>query len=448
MNLETMKNLDLHICLFILLFFSSCIKINAQKNTPYENKNELLGKWEEKGSSDNTFSINFSQIKGDSIFGQYCAVAKGGRKIDCDTDEIFNIKGIIKDNTIEAVFNSFFDAKNGNAKIVIVDGLLRWMITKDPAGEYYAPKESTLFKTKNISKSVSFNDFYESLPYLKFPIDTKSIELLTGKKCDDIFFNYDFDKSYFIIDTLKVTGKFEVNNLKFIIYNFSLLSEGEAGESDVYLVNAFSENGSYLDNLVISGRLGGEGAADIYSGKLTSSEFFIKIKEAHYESSTGLDYIVSINKTKQYRFNFSTHKFEVLNEKYDCSNLNFNSFYEQVKMSFQQSNTNIIVGDYSLKIKPYLYCTPLSVQNVDKYNDIAYYLGQSGAYPESISLLDIITCQYPTRVVAWLNLADAQWAMTDYQDAKKSYQKYYKLMKEKKKDLKKIPKYVYERIKE
>lgn len=442
-----MKILNLHICLFILLFFSFCKKINAQKDISSENRTELLGIWEENESSDNTFSIDFGKIKGDSIFGQYCAVARGGRKINCDTDEIFNIKGVIKGNTIEAVFSSFFDAKNGKAKIVITESSLKWMITKIPTGEYYAPKESTLIKSGKTSKNVNFKSFYEELPYLKLPIDTNKLQLLTEKKCDDIFFNYDFDKDYFTIDKLGVIGKFEVNNLKFIIYNFSLLGEGEGFEYDVYLVNVFSENGDYLDNLVISGRLGGEGAVDIYSGKLTSNEFFIQIKEVHYEISTGLDYVVYINKMKQYKFNFSTYKFEVLNEKYDCPSQNFNSFYEQVKTSFQQSNTGVIVGDYSLKIRPYLYCTPLTAQNIDKYNDIAYYLEQSSAYPESIFILDIITRKYPTRVVAWLNLADAQWAMEEYQNAKKSYQKYYNLMREQKKDLKKIPEYVYKRMK-
>ncbi|MCO6564664.1 MAG: tetratricopeptide repeat protein [Apibacter sp.] len=443
-----MKILNLYICIFILLFFSFCKKINPQENIPSENRIELLGIWEGKEYTDNTFSINFRKIKGDSIFGQYCAVARGGRKIDCDTDEIFNIKGVIKGNTIEAVFNSFFDAKNGKAKIIVTDGSLKWIITKKPVGECYAPKESILIKSNNTTKNVNFNSFYASLPDLKAPINTKNLQLLTGKKCDDIFFNYDFDKNYFTIENLKVIGKFEVNNLKFIIYNFSLIGKGEGFEDDVYLINAFSENGNYFDNLVISGRLGGEGVSNTYSGKLTTNEIFIQIKEEYYDVSTGLDYTVSINKMRQYNFNFYTHKFEVLNEKYDCTNLNFNYFYEQVKMSFQQSNINVIVGDYSLKIKPYLYCTPLSAENVNKYNDIAYYLEQSGAYTESIFLLDIITRKYPTRAVTWLNLADAQWNIEEYQSAKRLYQKYCKLMKEQKKDLNKIPEYVYERMKE
>jgi hypothetical protein len=441
-----MKILNLHIYLFILLFFNSCKKINAQENTFSENRSELLGMWEKNESSDNTFSINFGKIKGDSIFGQYCAVAREGKKIDCDTSKMFNIKGIIKDNIIEVVFNSFFDAKNGKAKIIITGNSLKWKIIKSPEGECYAPKESVLIKSENTPENSGFINFYNTLFYLKLPTDTKNLQVIAGKKCDNTFFHYDFDKSYFVIDKLNVVGKFEINNLKFIIYNFSLLGEGEGFEDAVYLINVFSENGNYLDNLVISGRLGGEGTTDTYSGKLNSNEFCIQIKEEHYRVSTGLDYTVSINIMKDYKFNFSTRKFELINEKYDCANLNFNSFYEQVKISFQQSNTNVIAGDYSLKIKPCLYCTPLSNQNVDKYNNIGYYLEQSGAYSESIYLLDRITKKYPKRIVAWLNLADAQWAVEEYQNAKKSYQKYYELMKEQKKDLKKIPKYVYERI--
>lgn len=53
----------------------------------------------------------------------------------------------------------------------------------------------------------------------------------------------------------------------------------------------------------------------------------------------------------------------------------------------------------------------------------------------------------PQRVVAMLNLADAQWGMGDEQNAKTSYKKNISQMESQNKDLTKIPQRVFERIK-
>ena len=53
----------------------------------------------------------------------------------------------------------------------------------------------------------------------------------------------------------------------------------------------------------------------------------------------------------------------------------------------------------------------------------------------------------PNRVVVYLNIADCYWELNQKEKAKQNYQKYLSLMKSQKKDLKKIPKRVYERIK-
>lgn len=93
------------------------------------------------------------------------------------------------------------------------------------------------------------------------------------------------------------------------------------------------------------------------------------------------------------------------------------------------------------------YIKDIKIKDTDKLNDVAYYLEQSGAYKESIFFLNKIIDNNPQRVVAWLNLADAQWENEKKKDAKISYQKYIYLMKIQNKDLKKIPQRVYERIK-
>lgn len=53
----------------------------------------------------------------------------------------------------------------------------------------------------------------------------------------------------------------------------------------------------------------------------------------------------------------------------------------------------------------------------------------------------------PQRVIAILNLADAQWEKGDEQNAKTSYKRYISQMESQNKDLKKIPQRVYDRSK-
>jgi tetratricopeptide (TPR) repeat protein len=89
----------------------------------------------------------------------------------------------------------------------------------------------------------------------------------------------------------------------------------------------------------------------------------------------------------------------------------------------------------------------LTKTNVTKFNDIAYTLYKVKNYHDSVSVLENIILQFPTRVVAYLNIADCYWEMKDKPKAIENYKKYIQLMTEQKKDLNKIPKYVYERVK-
>lgn len=99
------------------------------------------------------------------------------------------------------------------------------------------------------------------------------------------------------------------------------------------------------------------------------------------------------------------------------------------------------------KIADIIKACPISNQNIIIYNDGAYNLIEGKKFNEArIILLDIVNFS-PNRVVAYLNLGDAQWGFDDNDNAKKSYLKYISLMKSQGKDLNKIPKRVYERIK-
>lgn len=88
----------------------------------------------------------------------------------------------------------------------------------------------------------------------------------------------------------------------------------------------------------------------------------------------------------------------------------------------------------------------LTNQNVTKLNDFAYK-GETISPSVAIDILQKILEKYPDRVVAYLNLADSFWISGDKIKAKENYKKYVALMKSQNKDLKKIPKQVWERIK-
>lgn len=89
----------------------------------------------------------------------------------------------------------------------------------------------------------------------------------------------------------------------------------------------------------------------------------------------------------------------------------------------------------------------ISENNVRKLNDFAFGLYKKKEYSTSIIFFETILQKFPTRIVTYLNLADAYWAVRNQKLAKENYQKYVDLMKSYKKDIKKIPQYVWTRIK-
>lgn len=96
-------------------------------------------------------------------------------------------------------------------------------------------------------------------------------------------------------------------------------------------------------------------------------------------------------------------------------------------------------------IKKYTSQHIITKNNATKYNNIAYYLEQAGAYKEAIYLLEKIIEKFPNRTVAYINLGDAYWNDNNKEKAKKAYQTYIHQMKEQGKE-NRIPKKVLERV--
>lgn len=148
--------------------------------------------------------------------------------------------------------------------------------------------------------------------------------------------------------------------------------------------------------------------------------------------------------------------YETMDEKIFFTNQK-NSFLSKQKLKnnifFQNKNAFEILFNY--KADDFFMDYPvntfkigtLNLLDIKNSNDIAYYLEEAKIYDEAIFILKSIIKKEPTRTVAYLNLADSYWAINKKDLAKENYKKYVELMKSQNKDLKKIPKQVWERIK-
>ena len=114
-----------------------------------QQKSLFEGNWSwDKNDARNTFSIEIVE-KNDSLHGSYCAVARGGNKIDCNAageameeDPSFSVL-MPKNDNFEFDFIGYFSGEKGRAKLSVKDGKLTWKMIKNP-GECYAPEDAVL----------------------------------------------------------------------------------------------------------------------------------------------------------------------------------------------------------------------------------------------------------------------------------------------------------------
>ena len=94
------------------------------------------------------------------------------------------------------------------------------------------------------------------------------------------------------------------------------------------------------------------------------------------------------------------------------------------------------------------YTFPKSfLQTPELLNNKGYFLQKHGYNEEAIILLALVIKKFPKRIVAYLNIADAYWALNQHDEAKVNYKQYVNLMTLGKQDLTKIPQYVSDRLK-
>lgn len=153
--------------LAVFSLFSCKQKENTLQYTKTANKslidtNVFVGNWIVESSfnkNDDTFSLHLFKNKNGLLEGYYCAITKNGSKIDCTSDKEINIRTIKNENNFVIVlFESFFGAKNGEAKITLENDKIHWEILKNPTGEFYCPNNAYLVKQLDkISTSINKN---------------------------------------------------------------------------------------------------------------------------------------------------------------------------------------------------------------------------------------------------------------------------------------------------
>ena len=95
--------------------------------------------------------------------------------------------------------------------------------------------------------------------------------------------------------------------------------------------------------------------------------------------------------------------------------------------------------------KGFFFLEPLSVVNLVKYNNIAYYLSEGGYHIGAAFILNEVLNQFPNRTVAYVNLGDTYWGLEKHAEAREAYQTYIRLMRESNRE-QRIPQRVFERI--
>ena len=132
-------------------------------------------------------------------------------------------------------------------------------------------------------------------------------------------------------------------------------------------------------------------------------------------------------------------------KKYSLSR--FNQIYTAFKINYKNKSLEKLNSIDFDEITEMLYFNPISENNVNIYNDLAYYNSfTNNGNQNSVLLLKKIIEKFPDRVVAYLNLGDAYWSINNKEYAKDAYTKYIELMKSQNKDLSKIPSRIEERL--
>jgi len=282
-------------CLILIVFFScknDKNEIVKSKNAivhsdslvvkKKQEKNELksiLGKWTwQSEDKSQQFTIDFIKFSNDSVYAKYCAVYDNGAKLDCDFDEtIMNIQGIVEnDKKLKVKFNSFFNAKNGSAEIILIDKVvIKWKITDFPKGEFYAPNECIL-KPKTLLKVTDEKS-------IDLPLDFENLKNCS-QNCIQIYPKYTSTelprvaKIAFEITQYEPEIIYSINNGNLNFQTYIVQYSGDAISQT--LINI--KNGKLISSKEIGYDLGGEDES--YQSFIINDKLIIEIIDINYKT--------------------------------------------------------------------------------------------------------------------------------------------------------------------
>lgn len=383
--------------IFGLLILNGMLSCKSQ-----DSKEEYIGTWLEVKQKDNEFVIIDCGYEGESL--------------KTSNNSIFD-KGVMED-----VDMKIDHIKEGE------DGIT--LFTDKLEKSYY--KFLWINKDKGISKwEIKYNESSKIVKYFVNKLKVKSVKVVKGLKGDCVS---NEDVGDVVNDSLVIDGG---KNIILVEDDNCILLKNKKGDMifercfDNSIVKIRHIKGKVIPLTIING----QNSIDV--------DFFSKGNEwisnsiTYYKSSSNGEekntkpIAVSL---KEFEFNSVVEQFGDVNNKALAS-------LEDLKNKEKLKEMDVY------KIADILKDNPISNQNITLYNDAAFNLIEMESFNEArIILLEIVVFS-PDRVVAYLNLGDAQWGFDENEDAKKSYQKYILLMKSQGKDLNKIPKRVYERIK-
>ena len=220
----------------------------------------------------------------------------------------------------------------------------------------------------------SFDDFYQSLPVLSMPIDNNNT--VNGIYVDSKFFHFDdddysyydepiieVDKNY-TLKNLKAIGRFEMGDIKFILYDFTFDGIGEGFNENNKLINAFDKNGKYLDELMVAGKDRHEDHIFYFSSMIKDQLFHIKLDSVYdVEDKTTIDL------TYQFRDN----QFWLKKPSVNCQTVNLQQYLNKLtEQEFADIDDTVAFSDY-------IDCYPIS-DNLQTYKQIAEYINNARSY--------------------------------------------------------------------
>lgn len=220
----------------------------------------------------------------------------------------------------------------------------------------------------------SFDDFYQSLPVLSMPIDSNNT--VNGIDVDSKFFHFDdddysyYDKpivesdNYYTLKNLKAIGRFEMGDIKFILYDFTFDGIGEGFNEDIKLINAFDKNGKYLDELMVAGKDRHEDHIFYFSSMIKDQLFHIKLDSVYdVEDKTTIDLT----------YKFRNNQFWLKKPPVNCQAENLQQYLNKLtEQEFADIDDIVAFSDY-------IDCYPIS-DNLQTYKQIAEYINNARSY--------------------------------------------------------------------